>query len=104
EWQARLLRAMALTPDIKAARSLAELQGNYGRVFLVTRDPSSALAAVEPPFQPDRARAITWASRQLAETGRFDGLLPAGAYTFGDKSFEVSPGHEPVEIALHKLE
>jgi hypothetical protein len=101
--QARLLAAMSAEPDIKTVRSLAEIQGNYGRVVLSTKDLSSALEPKERPFQPDRAQAIEFAKEQLATTGRFDGLLPAGEYTFGSKTFHVAPGHEVVDIKLDKL-
>lgn len=101
--QARLIQAMTVEPDIKTVRSLAELQGNYGRVLLSTKDLQSALEPKERPFQPDRAQAITYAKEQLAATGRFDGLLPAGEYTFGSKTFHVAPGHEVVDIKLDKL-
>ncbi len=101
--QARLIQAMTVEPDIKTVRSLAELQGNYGRVTLSTKDLQSALEPKERPFQPDRAQAITYAKEQLAATGRFDGLLPAGEYTFGSKTFHVAPGHEVVDIKLDKL-
>ena len=49
-------------------------------------------AAVERPFDPTLSRAIQIASKSIAETGTFEGLLPRLMYTVGSESFEVRGG------------
>lgn len=98
----RLLQAMRLTPDLATGRSLAEIQGNYGAVVLVAKNSEETLRPSVRPFQPDRGKAIDFAASVLLEEGTFDGLIPVGTYTFGDRTFEVVAGTEPVEIDLNK--
>ena len=88
-----------VTVDERARAWLAELQTEYGHVAVQSKGIGT-LEAVEQPFQPDRRAAIAFAQKQLAETGRFDGLLPAGSYTWGKSDFTVVAGTDPVKVKL----
>lgn len=50
----------------------------------------AVLAIAAMPFQPDQARAIEFAARQVRETGAFAGYLPAGAYSVAGVEFAVA--------------
>ncbi len=52
------------------------------------------------PFVPDQRKAIEVARTQLSETGKFDGLLPKGAYSLGEEQFVVEPGATPVRVYI----
>lgn len=89
----RLQVALAVREDAAARAQLAALEENYGRVVIkgdarrppaLTRDPL--------PFAPDQRKSIEWAQTVLAETGRFEGLLPAGTYEVGASTLKVYPG------------
>lgn len=103
--RARLLTAfdMALSSgesfDMRAANWLGELQTGYGHVLLIAKGDGE-LTAVQPPFQPDRQAAIAYARADLAVDGRFDGLLPAGTYTYGTVTFQVQADPDRVKLKL----
>jgi len=90
----------AATFDAKAARWLGELQSEYGHVQIRTKGAEPQLMAVNPPFQPDRQAAIQFAAARLKADRTFDGLLPAGDYTIGDRSFTVEAG---TDIEQHRF-
>lgn len=99
----RLLRAVELDPTDDALQWLNELERSYGRVTI--RDEGKERATLSParvPFAPDRRAALDAATAALAAGGTFDGWLPEGRYTFGERSFLVIPGDEPQEIVREK--
>lgn len=64
-------------------------------------DPGSELAIDTMPFNPQHAEAVRYAQGQLAETGVFEGYLPAGEYTLGSESFTLEVrdiNARPVEV------
>jgi hypothetical protein len=67
--------------NIRKTYGAVELAGDVGRV---------ELEAATMPFDPIQAKAVRFAIEQIGETGRFDGLLPKGTYTFGEVEFEVA--------------
>ena len=71
----------------------------YGRVTLSTEpvEPST-LEIASMPMLPDQRAAVEAAIRQVEETGTYDGMLPAGEYTFAGQLFTVTPG--PKEVAI----
>jgi hypothetical protein len=85
--------------DAEASQWLGELQTDYGHVLLIAKGEGQ-LTAVEPPFQPDRQAAIEYARVDLEADGRFDGLLPAGTYTYGSATFEVAAGPDRVKLKV----
>ena len=99
----RLIAAMNLNPDMNTVRWLTELQQEYGTVLLTSKKKGNKLEAKVPPFQPDRQQAITYAREQLEKKGRFEGLLPAGTYTFGPVEFQVGAGLDTAHIDLRKV-
>ena len=103
--QERLLAAfrLALNEEVKiderARAWLAELNDSYGRVDVYSKG-AGTLAPEMQPFQSDRRAAIAHADARIAETGRFEGLLPVGSYTWGKSDFVVEAGSEPVKIKI----
>ncbi len=71
----------------------------YGRLTVrrVEATPIELLPA-EAPFTPDARSSITFAQERLRETGGFDGLLPIGAYTLGEHSFDITNTLKPVVV------
>jgi hypothetical protein len=99
--RARLERAQVLAPTLEMAVWLRAIDTAYGPVALRARTPDAATLLPEtPPFEPDRRAAISAAQAQLARGGRFDGLLPRGAYTFGGVRFAVDPQVAVVTVDL----
>lgn len=88
--------------DPRTFQWLGELSAHYGRVRLI-RKTEGTLQAVTPPFQADRVAAIEHAARVLDKAGRFDGLLPAGDYRFGEVTFTVEVGVDPKDRQKVKL-
>lgn len=100
----RLQRALAVERTEEVEGWLADLNQNYGQVRLKF-DPKypgeRVLTISEMPFDPAQRRVIEVAQLSLEETRAYDGILPIGAYTFGDQSFKVEAGGgAPVEVAL----
>ena len=81
---------------------LDEIERSYGAVDLRDRGAGAGLEAIRPPLPPDQRAAIEAAAAQLAATGRFQGLLPAGAYRFGAQRFLVIPGDPVVEVGARR--
>lgn len=97
--QERLKACLAIEEREQALDFLWEIDNNYGKVTLVA-NKDEALSISETPFQTTQAAAVDFAKTKVAEEQRFEGLLPGGSYTFGDRSFEVVPLGEAVEIDL----
>jgi hypothetical protein len=77
-------------------RSIIELMWDidqrYGRVFLAC-DPGSyiTLQIEVMPFDPDLRRSIEFAQGRVREVCLFEGMLPAGRYTFFERPVDVMP-------------
>lgn len=81
----------------------------YGAVSVTPRSKQSAkvkkgetvgpkLVPAVMPFAGDHRVSIERARAQILETGSFSGLLPAGDYTIGTKSFTVITGTNVPEL------
>ncbi len=82
---------------------LNELEASYGLVKLRDRSGSGAtLAAARMPMAPDQRSAIEAAVAQVETQASFEGRLPWGVYTFGERMFVVIPGDRPLEITLRR--
>ncbi|MFT4975555.1 MAG: hypothetical protein ACI8S6_001442 [Myxococcota bacterium] len=91
----RLLRAVALRETPLARDWISEIEARYGQASIqipARRRDENTLAAVRMPFQSDQRFAIDYARDALSADARFSGLLPAGDYTIGDKTFSILPG------------
>lgn len=99
----RLYAASKLQEQRDVIEWLWEVDEHYGSVYLAC-DPEKKkrpeLAPKALPFDPNQVKAIQFAQAKVAETCLFDGLLPGGAYTFGDYTFEVKPKIESVRIDM----
>ncbi len=99
----RLERLERLGPSEETRGWLSELVRSYGQVVLRDRSGSGAtLSVARMPMAPDQRAAIDNAVALVAETGRFDGRLPWGVYSFGSRTFMVVPGDPPLEIILRR--
>lgn len=82
-----------------AGNTLAQYRTLYGRLHVQRVEATCiTLNPAVRPFDPTLAEAIDFAARALAETGTFNGLVPAGSYTVGGQSVEVSPGPKPTKL------
>lgn len=86
----RLAASVRARPDKARLDQLYALDTGYGAVAL--RGGGRSLVARVPTVDPEGRAALAAAQAALAAEGRFDGLLPVGAYTFGGRHFEVGPG------------
>lgn len=96
--RARLVTASARRDDPDVIASLAEIDESYGAVVLHREKGARGLAAEEPPFRPDRRAALAHATERVEQDGAFEGYLPEGAYTLGDREFEVAAGQAPLRV------
>lgn len=97
----RLLAAAKLDGRREIVDWLWAIDTGYGPVTLAG-DPEAppTLSADTPPMLPEQRACVETAQRHLAETGRFDGLLPAGTYRVNGVPVEVIPGAAPVVLDL----
>ncbi|MBN1335786.1 MAG: hypothetical protein JXB39_07475 [Deltaproteobacteria bacterium] len=97
----RLTRASDLERTEEVSAWLAELDASYGTVDLGSRrkDPVR-LVANQMPFAPDQRASIEAAANAIATTGRYQGLLPAGEYSFGGQAVSVKAGEPSPAVAL----
>jgi hypothetical protein len=97
----RLLAASKLDGRREIVEWLWAIDTGYGRVT-VAGDPAAppTLSAETPPLLPEQRACLETAQRHLTETGRFDGLLPAGGYRVNGVLIEVIPGEDPVVLDL----
>lgn len=69
----------------------ADLRARFGRVDIkekagdLTKDGGM-------PFSPDERAALEGATRDVKAKGKYKGYLPAGSYTLGGKTFQVTAG------------
>lgn len=90
----RLRRVRDGSPDeTKAEEHLLLLERGAGLVMVTARPPAT-LVAVPMPFAPELRKAVQVAAEELATTGQFVGLLPAGDYTLDGTAVQVHPGFE----------
>lgn len=87
----RLLLCNEMREDREVLDWLWDVDSHYGVVWLAADPGTLTLAADQMPFNPDQAKAVEFAQRQIAETGMFEGYLPAGLYRFGDHEVKVQP-------------
>jgi hypothetical protein len=82
-----------------------DIDTRYGHVFLAC-DPGSyiTLRAASMPFDPDLRRSIEFAEAKVRDECFFDGLLPAGDYTFFDHTVQVVPKVMDARIDLRGIE
>lgn len=57
-----------------------------------------ALAPEALPFAPDLRKATELAVARTSQDGYWIGLLPAGTYTVGERTFEVVPGLTELQV------
>ncbi len=91
----RLEAAQAIDVTDEVTEWLGDLERNYSGVRLGVDSKykgDSTLKVAVMPFAPDQRAAIDTAMAQIAETGSYDGPLPAGEYTLGDQTFVVEAG------------
>lgn len=91
----RLQRAAALEKTDEVASWMADLNQNYGQVKLRIDNKypgDRTLAIGEMPFDPAQRRVIEAAQLALTQTRVYEGILPVGAYTFGDQTFNLESG------------
>ena len=100
----RLVAATEIREDDDITDWLFEIDGNYGRVNVAADKGKSSLTAKVMPFSPEHRKAIEYAIAQVAETGSYEGLLPAGDYSFGFGStmlnLEVIPRVQSIRVDL----
>jgi hypothetical protein len=85
---ARLRAVLATGESVPGAREwLSEVARRYGRAQLT----GTHLEPVALPFAPDEVAAIRFAQDRLAQTGVFEGMLPAGRYHLGGEVLVVRP-------------
>ena len=112
ECRYRLDNARDLVDDADTEREiiewLAEIDTHYGKVSLkcdLAKKPA-VLEVSTMPFKPDMQQAIGFAIERVTKECDFDGMLPAGTYTFvvGDKrtDLQVSPKVSSVQIDLRR--
>lgn len=79
----RLKFARALNPDNDEIEGwIVEIKRNYGEVHLQCDPGKGHLKRKGLPFDPNQVAAIQFAQTQIENRGTFQGLLPAGEYSF----------------------
>ena len=97
----RLKAAARVDGTTEVIEWLSDLDAHYGQVDLTSkRKEPVTLAATVMPFAPDQRAAIEAAVAAVTAGQAYQGLLPAGEYTFGDEAVSVKAGGEPVALAL----
>lgn len=87
----RLTHANALREERDVLDWLWEMDSQYGQVSLKGDLGAVTLAAVQMPFDPLMAKSVQFAEAKVAETGVFEGFLPAGTYAFAGITVKVQP-------------
>lgn len=91
----RLQRALALEKTEEVTSWLADLNQNFGQISLRidSKYPGDrSLSISEMPFDPAQRRVIEAAQLALQQSRTYQGILPLGSYTFGDKTFTIDAG------------
>ena len=100
----RLLKANDIKENREVMDWLWELDSSYGKVSLQCDPGTLQLEPESMPFHPDRAAAVRFAEKQVADTGTFEGYLPEGNYTFGKFEVTVAPRVQTVRIDARGME
>ena len=97
----RLVMGLEIQANEESQVWLTQIDDTYAQVTLsADRVLSPTLSPAVMPFIPDQRKAIEWAQGQVAESRDFEGLLPAGTYSYGEESFEVVGGGEALTVHL----
>jgi hypothetical protein len=96
----RLMAANEIREDKDTLDWIWDIDSNYGLVFVAGDVGTVELTPASMPFNPDQARAVTYAIEQVSETGQFEGLLPKGKYTFSTITVQVEPRVQTTRIDL----
>ena len=96
----RLEAALGVLAEPEYREWIARIEEGYGPVSMRGDPGRVSLEREETPFDRTQARAIAFAKEQVEETGTFEGLLPAGEYTFGSVSVRVRPGVQTQRIDI----
>jgi len=104
ECRERLASSVRISPEREAVDLLSEIDRTYGLVDLAAeKGVDATLTPAAMPFVPDQRKAIESAQKAVKEDLSFEGLLPAGTYTYGGEEFVLNAGTEVVEIQLAAL-
>lgn len=96
-------RVAELDPNPEVLEVIKAMEGAYGRIKIKGSSRwKVALERPSMPFAPDERKGIEYAKMILAETGNFEGMLPAGAYKIGQREFSVEAGTQWQEIKVEK--
>ncbi len=101
----RLQRARDVSPRPDVENWIGDILNKYGEVELIIPDRykgESNLAVAVMPLQPDQRSTIGMAQQRVTEGKSYNGLLPAGDYTFGPHEFKVVPGGSTIVLDLDK--
>ncbi|MCB9692828.1 MAG: hypothetical protein H6736_13540 [Alphaproteobacteria bacterium] len=93
----RVVRAVRKEQSAEALDWLWAIDTTYSEVML-SGPPGVELTPAKRPFDPVIVSAIDYATKQLAETGSFHGLLPRMPYRLGEERFEVRGGEGVVTL------
>jgi hypothetical protein len=105
ECRERLASSVRISPEREAVDLLSEIDRTYGLVDLAAeKGVDATLTPAAMPFVPDQRKAIESAQKAVKEDLSFEGLLPAGTYTYGGEEFVLNAGTEVVEIQLAALD
>src|SRR5690606_8976342 len=88
----RVLKALEVSEMQEYKDWIHRIDTNFGPVSLKGDPGRVALSIEQLPFDPAQAAAVVFAQKRIEESGAFEGLLPAGSYTFGTLSLKVRPG------------
>jgi hypothetical protein len=100
----RLTSAQEIAPDEELAKTIEQLETNFGRVEIRGDARRRApLIRDSMPFAPDQRKSIEYAQSVMEGTGSFKGMLPVGGpYKVADKEFTVEAGGDWQEIVVGK--
>jgi len=101
----RLLKARDTESKPDVENWIGDIMRQYGEVELIIPERYKAdanLAVAVMPLQPDQRSTIGRAQQRVTEGRSYNGLLPAGEYTFGPHEFKVLPGGSTIVLNLDK--
>ena len=101
----RLLMAKDVEAKTEATNWIADILRQYGEVELLIPERykgETNLAVAVMPLQPDQRSTIGMAQQRVTEGKSYDGLLPAGEYTFGPHTFKVTAGGDTIILEVSK--
>ena len=101
----RLLLARDAEARDEVNNWIADIMRQYGEVELIIPERykgEANLAVAVMPLQPDQRSTIGMAQQRVTEGRSYNGLLPAGKYTFGPHEFQVLAGGSTIILNLDK--